>query len=215
MENNAVLNTYNWIVQTRDENTPEALPAGIPGIPAGTVVKNSDVLQYSTTRHGFEVISGSSLTQSFSDNRYWQIQNGNMSWVDQAYNKGAIVYHIGRNAWFTAEQNIVAGSLPLVRSMLVQCGGKINSTYGAAVFFGRGDYDTSDTTAANNWGMPIGTYPSGQQPLNGDSYFDILTGSETSFVITQHPPLFTISGKFDKTTQDLGYEFWARGSLSD
>ena len=194
---NTVLNTYNWIVSTRDSNVPEALPPGIPGLAAGTVVKNSDVLQYSGTRMGFEVISGSSLTQSFSDQRYWQTHAGNMAWRDEAYNKGAVVYGTKYNAWFAATQNIPAGSPEPGDQAAAAMWRKINSTYGATVFFGKGDYDESNTTAANNWGLPAGTYPSGQQPLNGDSYYDVKTGTTVDFTITQKPPIFTISGSFD------------------
>jgi hypothetical protein len=55
---------------------------------------------------------------------------------------------------------------------------KINSTYGSTIFFGKGDYNPADTSAAANWGMPAGTYPSGQQPLNGDSYYDVTSGTK-------------------------------------
>lgn len=197
---NTILNTYNWIVQTKDENAPEALPAGIPGLPAGTIVKNSDVLQWSGTKNGFEVISGSSLTQNFADQRYWRIDADNMKWADQPYTTGSIVYGASKNAWFTANQNIVAGSPEPGTIAAAAIWRKINSTYGATVFFGKGDYDLSDTTAANNWGMPAGSYPSGQQPLNGDSYFDVLSGSTTSFVVTEGAVTFAITGTFDKTT---------------
>ena len=200
---NSILNTYNWVVQTRDENTPEALPIGLPGLPAGTIVKNSDVLQWSSTKNGFEIISGSSLTQSFSDQRYWQINGDNMAWVDQAYNKGSIVYDASKNAWFVASQNIVAGTPEPGTLAAGAMWRKINSTYGATVFFGQGDYDTSDTTAANNWGMPTGTYPSGQQPLNGDSYFDIKTGTTVDFSVADGAIIYTISGSLGSKQLDV------------
>jgi len=192
---NSVLNTYNWIVQSRDPNTPEALPPGIPGLAAGTIVKNSDVLQYSGTKQGFEIISGSSLTQSFSDQRYWQIKTGNMTWQDQDYNQGAVVYSTRHNAWFVSTQRIRPGTLEPGGNPGNPPGAewrKINSTYGSTVFFGRGEYDSSDTTAGNNFGMPQGTYPGGQQPLNGDSYFDVLTGATTNFTVVSNPPVYTL-----------------------
>jgi len=71
---------------------------------------------------------------------------------------------------------------------------KINSSYGSHVFFGRGDYDPTDTTAANNWGMPRTAFPPGQQPETGDSYYDLLTGSLTEFTIVKNQPIYTIRG---------------------
>jgi len=189
-----VLNTYNWVVSTVDPNVPEYMPPGLPGIPAGTKVNNSDLLQYNAKTQKFEIIRGGNLTQNFADQRYWQLQAGNMAWVDQPYNKGAVVYGTRFNAWFVATQNIVAGSAEPGSSAAGAIWRKINSTYGSTIFFGRGDYDTAHTDAAHNWGMPAGTYPAGQQPLNGDSYYDITSGSEVQFVVTQNPPLFTLSG---------------------
>jgi len=194
-----VLNTYNWVVSTTDPNVPEYAPPGLPGIPAGTKLNNSDLLQFNATLKQFEVIRGGNLTQNFADQRYWQLNAGNMAWRDQPYAKDAVVYGSRFNAWFVASQNIVAGSPEPGTTQAGAIWRKINSTYGATVFFGKGDYDPKDTTAANNWGMPRGTYPSGQQPLNGDSYFDVLTGSTTDFVVTQNPPIYTISGTIGKT----------------
>jgi hypothetical protein len=42
--------------------------------------------------------------------------------------------------------------------------------------------------------MPAGTYPAGQQPLNGDSYYDVTSGTEVQFGVVQNLPIFTISG---------------------
>jgi len=189
-----VLNTYNWVVSTTDPNVPEYMPPGLPGISAGTKVNNSDLLQFNANTKQFEIIRGGNLTQNFADQRYWQLQAGNMAWVDQPYNKGAVVYGTRFNAWFTATQNIVLGSAEPGTTAAGAIWRKINSTYGSTIFFGRGDYNTTHTDAAHNWGMPAGTYPAGQQPLNGDSYYDINTGSEVQFTVNQNAPLFTLSG---------------------
>ena len=84
------------------------------------------------------------------------------------------------------------GNMPLVQPPVEWK--KINASYGAHVFFGRGDYDPTDTTAANNWGMPRNAFPPGQQPETGDSYYDLLTGALTEFTITKNRPVYTISG---------------------
>ena len=42
--------------------------------------------------------------------------------------------------------------------------------------------------------MPAGTYPAGQQPLNGDSYYDVTTGTEVQFRVAQNAPVFTLKG---------------------
>ncbi len=119
-----------------------------------------------------------------------------MTWIDQPYNKGSIVYEQSLNAWFVAQQNITVGSPAPGTTAAAAIWRKINSTYGATVFFGKGDYDPSDTTANNNWGMPSGTYPSGQQPLNGDSYFDVTTGTTTDFTVTTGAISYVITGDF-------------------
>jgi hypothetical protein len=195
--NATVLNTYNWVVATFDPNAPEYAPPGLPGIAAGQKLNNSDLLQWNGVLNQFDVIRGGNLTQTFADNRYWQLANGNMAWRDQIYAQGAVVYGTRFNAWFVSTQNIIVGSPEPGTTAAAASWRKINSTYGATVFFGKGDYDPTDTTAANNWGMPPGTYPSGQQPLNGDSYFDVTTGTTVNFLVTQNPPSFTISGVLD------------------
>jgi hypothetical protein len=168
------------------------------------MIKNSDVLQWSGALNQFEIVSGSSLTQSFSDQRYWQVNAPNMRWVDRDYVSGAIVYSLKYNAWFTSTQRINPGTPEPGSDAAAAIWRKINSTYGSTVFFGSGDYDSSDTTAANNWGMPTGTYPSGQQPINGDSYYDILTGSITDFTVTQNAPKYTIDIVYVQSVGDNG-----------
>jgi len=195
--NSTVRNTYNWVGQTKDENVPEPMQPGIPGIEAGTLIKNSDLLQWSDKKKGFDIISGASLTQGFSDKRYWQLREGNMQWRAQSYPKGAIVYGPTLNAWYVAVQDIAAVNAEPGTALAGARWRKINSTYGATVFFGKGDYDASDTTAANNWGLPADVYPSGQQPLNGDSYYDIMSGAVTDFSVVQSPPVYTVSGTLD------------------
>jgi hypothetical protein len=220
--NNRVLNTYNWVVSTTDPNVPEYAPAGIPGIAPGTTLRNSDLLQWNGNLRQFEIIRGGNLTQAFADSRYWQLARGNMAWVDQAYAANAIVYSRRHNAWFYAVQNIVAGTaepggnLPLVQPPTEWK--KINSSYGSHVFFGRGDYDTTNTTRANNWGMPANTFPPGQQPETGDSYYDLLTGSLAEFTVTKHAPIYTLTQTVSSTaTPNLSptvanLNAWARGN---
>jgi hypothetical protein len=195
---NAILNTYNWVVSTNDPNVPECAPPGIPGVKAGTTLRNSDILQWNGTLNQFEIIRGGNLTQAFADTRYWLLQQGNMSWKNQDYQRGAVVYSIRHNAWFVALQNVLTGTaepggnMPLTQPPPEWK--KINSSYGSHVFFGRGDYDTTNTTQANNWGMPANTFPPGQQPETGDSYYDLLTGSLTEFAIVKNQPIYTITG---------------------
>jgi hypothetical protein len=195
---NTVLNTYNWIIETQDINKPEALPAGLPGITAGTMVRNSDRLQFNAASNIFEIVRGGTVTQNFSDGRYWQLNADNMAWNDRQYNRGAVVLHT--NAFFQAQQNIPVGSAEPGTPAAAAIWRKINSTYGSTVFFGKGDFDGTDTTAANNWGLPPGAYPPGQQPLTGDSYYDILTGATTDFVVTKQAPVYVITDTFDPAT---------------
>ena len=122
-----------------------------------------------------------------------------MAWADQAYAKGAVVYGVRFNAWFVSMQNIVAGSPEPGTTPAGALWRKINSTYGSTIFFGKGDYNPANTSAAANWGMPAGTYPSGQQPLNGDSYYDVTSGTEVQFAVTQNAPLYTLSGTIGNT----------------
>jgi hypothetical protein len=206
--NNTVLNTYNWIIGTRDPNVPEYAPAGIPGIAPGTTLRNSDIVQWNGRTSQFEIIRGGNLTQSFADTRYWLIQQGNMAWQDQNYSVGSVVYSTRHNAWFAAVQNIVpgtaepGGNMPLVQPPAEWK--KINSSYGSHVFFGRGDYDNTNTTRANNWGMPTNAFPPGQQPETGDSYYDLLTGSLTEFNVTKHAPIYTIALSVDPAATPTG-----------
>jgi hypothetical protein len=201
-----VLNTYNWVVATLDPNMPEYMPPGLPGIAAGTKVNNSDLLQFNANLNAFEIIRGGNLTQNFADQRYWQLNAGNMAWRDQPYNKGAVVYGLRFNAWFAAQQNITLGSAEPGTTAAGAIWRKINSTYGSTIFFGKGDYDTAagHQDAAHNWGMPVGTYPAGQQPLNGDSYYDVTTGTEVQFAVSQNAPIFTISGDITVAGNQVG-----------
>lgn len=185
---NSQLNTYNYVVQTANPNVDEALPPGIPGIEAGTKVSNSDVLQYSSAKQGFEIISGSSLTQNFSDQRYWQVNGKNMHWQDQPYNKDSIVYVDSNNQWFIATQDVPTGTAEPGQAAAAPFWRQINAKgAGATIYMGRGLYDATDTTAANNWGMPIGTSPASIAPSDGDSYFDIRSGQNVHFTVTAQP----------------------------
>jgi hypothetical protein len=191
--NNKVLNSYSWVISTADPNVPEPAPIGIPGIAAGTLLANSDTIQWSTAAQGFQILAGGNLTQAFADTRYWNVAKGNMAWRDQPYASGSVV--LAHDAWWRATQNITAGN---GEPGSVQAGvswKKINATYGATTFFGSGDFDQSDTSAANNWGMPAGTYPSGQQPVNGDVYYDITTGAIAEFRVTENAATFILTGE--------------------
>ena len=84
----------------------------------------------------------------------------------------------------------------------VQVGGQ--DAGGETIFFGRGQFDPSDTTAANNYGMPAGYKPAGV-PKTGDIYFDLEGGSETAFTVTSNPPNMTISGTFDPNSIHMVY----------
>ena len=200
---NTVLNTYNWIVSTVDPNVPEyALPM-LPGIKAGTVLRNSDIIQFSSTKNAFEVLRGGNLTQSFADGRYWQVNNGNMEWADGSYLKSAVVLH--RESFFQATQNIILGTPEPGTVAAASIWKHLNAAFGSVTFFGRGDFDTTNTTAANNWGMPIGTYPAGRQPQDGDVYFDVLSGSTANFTVVQNPPGYVLTGVLDPLNDtDLG-----------
>jgi len=191
-----VLNTYNWVVSTRDPNVPEYAPPGLPGITPGTVLNNSDLLQWNANLNKFEILRGGNLTQNFADQRYWQLDAGNMAWSNHPYSSGAIVYSKKANAWFVATQNTTTGSGEPGTSQAGALWRKINSTYGATVFFGKGEYDNTPghQDAAHNWGLPRTVYPAGQQPLNGDSYYDINTGTEVQFVVLNNNAIYTISG---------------------
>ena len=195
--NNKALNTYNWIVETKHENIPEALPAGLPGIAPGTIAKNSDRLQWSSITNTFTLLKGSSLTTSFADARYYKVTEGNMAWQAMSYSRGAIVYEPKTNAWYTALKDLDHSSPWPGAVAGTGAWRKINSTFGATVFFGKGDFDLADTSVANNWGMPTGTYPSAQQPLNGDTYFDVQTGATTSFKVTANAPIFVVTTHID------------------
>ena len=46
--------------------------------------------------------------------------------------------------------------------------------------------------------------PAGQQPHNGDSYFDVLTGATTNFTVTTNAPTFTLSIPYKKGTGNKG-----------
>ena len=191
---NTVLNSYNWVVQTVDPNKPEMAPPGIPGIPAGTVLRNSDILQWSGTLNQFEVIRGGQLTQAFADNRYWQVAGTNMRWADQEYAQGAITYHGG--GWFEALREIPFGS--------PAPGGGNSATFwqpigeaGGTVFFGDDHWDETDTIASNQWGMPAGTIPANTQPLDGDVYIDFTSGERVVFNVVSNPPTSSLSDTFN------------------
>ena len=146
--------------------------------------------------------SGPGQQGSWSVDEYWSTVRGNMAWVAQEYQSGAIVYYAPTNSFYRATQ-LVPDTIPAPNSAASaaywqQIGG--GSTGGSRVFFGKGDYDLSDTTAANNWGMPAGTFPANIQPQNGDAYYDVLTGTTVQFTVTQNPTTNQISGRVDKTT---------------
>lgn len=195
--NGKVLNGFNYIVSTADPNKPEYAPMGIPGVLAGTELRNSDILQWAGTATGghFDLIRGGNLTVNFADGRYWQLTGGNMVWSDQLYNRGAVVLH--NNVWWQATQQVVKGTPEPGDPATGAIWRKINSSYGAVTFFGKADFDPSNTTAANNWGMPAGTFPSGQAPSTGDVYFDVASGTSVDFTAAKQPPIYTFTITLD------------------
>jgi hypothetical protein len=56
--------------------------------------------------------------------------------------------------------------------------------------------------------MPGNTYPAGQQPVNGDVYFDVTTGATATFRVTENAPTFILTDTIDPAqATDLGQAY--------
>ena len=64
------LNGYSWIAQTADPNIPEAAPAGLPGITAGTLIGAGTTIRWNGNSLAWELIQGGGLTQAVAGTLY-------------------------------------------------------------------------------------------------------------------------------------------------
>jgi hypothetical protein len=65
---------YSWTAVTADPNIPEALVPNLPGLPAGTMIGNGDILKYDGTN--WNLIPGSGMTKTEADGLYLKIAGG-------------------------------------------------------------------------------------------------------------------------------------------
>ena len=194
---NQVLNSYNWVVATKDADIPELAIPGIPGIRVGERLFNGDVLQFSSTMNKFELFRSGVMTKSFANEHYWSMDSDNMRWKNIAYRRGSVV--LSQRAFYQCTRNVVRGEAQPGTQAAIGIWQQLNEDSGSVVFFGQGDYDTTHTTEDHNWGMPAGTYPltpQGEtaQPGHKDIYYDTIKGSFTTFNVVSYPPTFSVNG---------------------